>query len=31
MDRARSEMNADRLIDTSPGSASGLEPGKIID
>ena len=30
MDRARSEMKADELIDISPGAASGLEPGKVI-
>ncbi|HEV2414541.1 MAG TPA: ABC transporter ATP-binding protein [Candidatus Dormibacteraeota bacterium] len=30
MDRARTEMKADELVDISPGAASGLRPGEII-
>jgi oligopeptide/dipeptide ABC transporter ATP-binding protein len=31
MDRARTEMGADDLLDIRPGAASGVHPGKLVD
>jgi len=30
MDRARSEMGADKLVDIRPGAASGVHPGEML-
>ena len=31
MDRARTEMGADNLLDIRPGAASGVHPGRLVD